>query len=39
MTAIGEPVRLIEPGATVFSAAEIRVVRYFLLCTCCGQLH
>ena len=39
MTAVGEPVRLIEPGATVFSAAEIRVVRCFLLCTCCGQFH
>jgi hypothetical protein len=33
MTAVGEPVRLIEPGVTVFSAAEIRVVRNFLVVT------
>ena len=27
MAAYSQPVRLIEPGSTVFSAAEIRVVR------------
>lgn len=26
-SAMADPVRMIEPGATVFSAAEIRVVR------------
>lgn len=40
MTAVADPVRLIEPGATVFSAAEIRVVRSHthLLCAASHSL-